>query len=409
MTGRVRAWMFLLAAAGLMASVSAGYMHFQLVANPSYTSFCDISESVSCTQLYQSRYGSVLGVPVALGGVLWFGVVLLMAYADARGPSRARPNIATYLVVWSTVGLSVTAYLAYASVFLLGVFCILCGVVYVATLGIFLLTPSEHGTPWRRLPSAIVRDIRDIARHPVGLVVTLIFIGGTLGAAAWFREAPSASVLAVRPETAEPISVSTEDQRSEFERFWESQPRVDVRADADDARVVVIKFNDYQCPACAQTYMAYDPIFEKYESSHPGQVRLVMRDFPLDSRCNDASPSGPHSSACDAAVAVRLAREVGVEEARRMEEWLYSNQEAMTPEAVAAAFSDIVGIGASQLEMRYDDVIEGVRADIAEGADIPVEATPTFIVNGVLLKGGLAPQFFDQAIAYELARATATP
>ena len=134
-----------------------------------------------------------------------------------------------------------------------------------------------------------------------------------------------------------------------------------------------------------------------------------MRDFPLDSRCNDASPSGPHSSACDAAVAVRLAREVGVEEARRMEEWLYSNQEAMTPEAVAAAFSDIVGIGASQLEMRYDDVIEGVRADIAEGADIPVEATPTFIVNGVLLKGGLAPQFFDQAIAYELARATATP
>ena len=68
MTGRVRAWMFLLAAAGLMASVSAGYMHFQLVANPSYTSFCDISESVSCTQLYQSRYGSVLGVPVALGG-----------------------------------------------------------------------------------------------------------------------------------------------------------------------------------------------------------------------------------------------------------------------------------------------------------------------------------------------------
>ena len=256
-----------------------------------------------------------------------------MAYADARGPSRARPNIATYLVVWSTVGLSVTAYLAYASVFLLGVFCILCGVVYVATLGIFLLTPSEHGTPWRRLPSAIVRDIRDIARHPVGLVVTLIFIGGTLGAAAWFRGAPSASVLAVRPETAEPISVSTEDQRSEFERFWESQPRVDVRADADDARVVVIKFNDYQCPACAQTYMAYDPIFEKYESSHPGQVRLVMRDFPLDSRCNDASPSGPHSSACDAAVAVRLAREVGVEEARRMEEWLYSNQEAMTPEA----------------------------------------------------------------------------
>ena len=408
MTGRMRAWTILLAAAGLIASASSGYMHFQLVANPSYTSFCDISESVSCTQLYESRYGSVFGVPVALGGVLWFGVVLLMAYADARGPSRSRQNIATYLVVWSTVGLSVTAYLAYASVFILGVFCLLCGIVYVATLGIFLLTSSEHGTALRSLPSAIVHDILEIVRHPVGLTVTLVFIGATLGAAVWFREAPAASVLTVPPVAAEPTSVSAEDQRSEFERFWESQPRVDVTTDADDALVVVIKFNDYQCPACAQTYLAYDPIFKKYESSHPGQVRLVMRDFPLDSRCNDASPSGPHGSACDAAVAVRLAREVGVEEARRLEEWLYSNQEAMTPEAVAGALADIVGVDAGELEIRYDEVVEGVRADIAEGAEIPVEATPTFIVNGVLLKGGLSPQFFDQAIAYELARATAT-
>ena len=407
MTGRTRAWMVLLASAGMIASVSAAYMHFQLVANPAYTSFCDVNETVSCTQLYQSRYGSVAGIPVALGGVLWFGVVLLLAYADARGLSRSRENVATYLAGWSTVGLSVTAYLAYASVFLLGMFCILCGIVYVTTLGIFLLTPSEKGIPLRSLPSAFAHDIRELFRHPVGLAVTLVFVLGTLSGAAWFREPPPSTSLAALVPADEPASAS--DQRSEFERYWESQPRVDSGVDAGDAVVVVVKFNDYQCPACAQTHRVYEPIFAKYESSHPGKVRLVMRDFPLDPRCNDGSPNGPHGSACEAAVAARLAREVGVEEARRMDEWLYSNQEAMTPETVAAALADVVGIDAGQLEVRYDEVVEQVKADIADGAMIPVEATPTYIVNGVLIKGGLEAPFFDQAIAYELARANAAP
>ena len=45
---------------------------------------------------------------------------------------------------------------------------------------------------------------------------------------------------------------------------------------ADGAKVVVVKFNDYQCPACRQTYLAYKGLKEKWESSveRPGAVRL---------------------------------------------------------------------------------------------------------------------------------------
>ena len=128
MTARARGWIIGCAAAGLLAAASSAYMHLQLVNDPGYTSFCDVSETVSCTQLYQSRYGSVAGVPVALGGVLWFVVVLLLSWADARGPSASRQNIAGYFLVWSTVGLSVAMYMAYASFFVLGTFCMLCGV-----------------------------------------------------------------------------------------------------------------------------------------------------------------------------------------------------------------------------------------------------------------------------------------
>jgi hypothetical protein len=34
-----------------------------------------------------------------------------------------------------------------------------------------------------------------------------------------------------------------------------------------------------------------------------------------------------------------------------------------------------------------------------------VKSTPTFFLNGVRIEGALPPVYFDQAIAYELARA----
>ena len=84
MQGRTRAWVIGLATVGLIAAASSTYMHFQLANDPFYTSFCDVNASVSCTQLYQGPYGSVGGIPVALGGVFWFGVVLAYGYEKSR-------------------------------------------------------------------------------------------------------------------------------------------------------------------------------------------------------------------------------------------------------------------------------------------------------------------------------------
>ena len=167
MNKSLRGWVTLLALIGLVAATSSTYIHLQLVADPTYASFCDVSQTVSCTQVNQSRYGTVLGIPVALGGVLWFGIVLLLVLADVKGPVSSRENIASYFLVWTTVGLSVAMYMAYASIFVLGAFCILCVVVYIAVGGIFLMTGSEVATPLRRLPSALVGDLGVLVHRPV--------------------------------------------------------------------------------------------------------------------------------------------------------------------------------------------------------------------------------------------------
>lgn len=409
MAARNRGWIAALALAGLASAASSLYMHYQLVADPAYTSFCDINESVSCTQLYQSRFGSVRGIPVALGGVFWFGVTLLFSLGHARGPVESRENIAAYMLVWSTIGLSVAMYMAYASFFVLGTFCILCGVVYVAVIGIFALADSGDATPMRKLPVAVIRDLGQLIRRPRGLTITAAFIGLTAAAVLRFPELQPLAALAGSLDEAPP-PVSTDDQRSEFERYWSEQPRVELGRDDDsDATVVVHKFNDYQCPACAETHRTYEPIFTKYASSHPGEVQLVVLDFPLDPQCNDHSPNGPHDSACEAAVAARIARAVGEDQSRRMERWLYANQSTMSAETIVAAIEDITGVDRATYQQRYPELIADVRSDIELGVALPVEATPTFIINGVLIKGGLPPPFFDQAIRLELERGSTTP
>src|SRR6185295_19562256 len=81
---------------GLVASSAATYVHYHLIKNPDYSSFCDINATVSCKAAYLSRYGSVAGVPVAVGGALFFAGVLILMWGS-RGKSRITDSAPSYI------------------------------------------------------------------------------------------------------------------------------------------------------------------------------------------------------------------------------------------------------------------------------------------------------------------------
>jgi protein-disulfide isomerase len=172
-----------------------------------------------------------------------------------------------------------------------------------------------------------------------------------------------------------------------------------VMAPSDGAAVVILKFNDYQCPGCGQTYRDYKPVLAKWAKQAPGKVKFTTKDYPLERECNAFIGQDLHSGACEAAVAVRLAREKGKGEA--MEDWLYSNQPAMNPDTVKKAAASVGGV--SDFETRYKGTLELVKADVAQGAQLKIGGTPTFFMNGIQLPG-LRGEFFDAAIAWELKR-----
>jgi uncharacterized membrane protein/protein-disulfide isomerase len=386
---------------GLAASAAAAYTHYHMLYDPAYRSFCDVSATISCTQVYQSRFSTVRGIPVAIIGALWFVAAALLSVSGLTARQTVRENVPGYLFVMSTLALAVILYLGYASIVLLKTYCLLCLTTYAAVIGLFLISGAATSFPMTTLPRRASRDVRVFVGSPLALTVAVLFFAGAASTLAFFpREgAATADNPAAAASTA---PVATQDQRSEFERWYASQPRVPLIIPAEGATVLVVKFNDFQCPACGQSYLQYKPIFAKYEAEHPGAVRLVLKDYPLNRDCNDAIGQTIHPAACDAAVAVRLAQAHNRTEA--MEEWLYSHQPAMTPPSVRQAARDIGQI--TDFDAKYPSVLGQVKSDVALGRQLVVKSTPTFFINGVKIEGALPPQYFDQAIAYELQHAT---
>ena len=170
---------------------------------------------------------------------------------------------------------------------------------------------------------------------------------------------------------------------------------------SEGAAVLIVKFSDYQCPACAQSYLDYKDILAKYQAEYPGAVKFVTKDYPLERECNTNMPRDLHESACEAAVAVRLSRLHGRGEA--MEDFLYRNHSMLTPTVVRQAAKEVGGV--PDFDAQYASVLNQVKGDIALATVLGIRVTPTFFINGVKLEGGLPPQLFDTAILMELKKA----
>lgn len=398
MHAAARRWLIVFACLGLLTTGASTYVHYRLLQDRGYTSFCDVSGTVSCTEAYLSRYGSFAGVPVALLGFLFFVLATVLAWLAVSARTETRENATGYLFALSTLGLAMVLYLAYAAFFVLKAICLLCVGTYVAVVGLFLIAGNIMDYPMTTVPRRFARDLRRLGTSPAGLAVALAFLFGAATSIAFF---PREGSEAQAPTVANARAQQQAEGQSEFERWYFAQPIVDAGVPMEGAKVLVVKFNDYLCPACGQSYRDYKGIFAKYQASNPGEVRLVTKDYPLDPECNFNTPNGQHQAACEAAAAVRLAGAHGKAEA--MAEWLYANQAGLTPQSVKEAAATVGGV--TDFDAQYPRVLQGIKADVAAGGAVNVRSTPTFIINGRLVSGMLPAQFFDQAIALELKRA----
>jgi uncharacterized membrane protein/protein-disulfide isomerase len=403
MSSRTRTLLLVFALVGLGAASASSYVHYQLITDPSYSSLCDVSSTVNCTQAYTSQYGSFMGVPVAIGGVVFFGLVLALTGFAGKPGSSARENTPAYIFVLSTIGLAFALYLAWASYIVLKVFCILCAITYVSVIAIFIVSGGATTFAMTTLPGRAWRDIRTLIVSPASLLIALLVIGLSAAAIAWFpREQSGNSVGAASAQAALP-AVSAQ-ERAQLEAWWNLQPRVQLPVPmSKGAKVQILVFSDYQCPGCRAAHDVMKVVLPKYDK---GVVEFVMKHYPLEPECNPNVPGGNHFAACEAAAAYVMARGTGFQQ--KLDDWLFDNQRTLTRDVVRQAAKEQAGI--SDFDARYAQAIQEVKTDASLGGLVNVRYTPTVFLNGRLIAGTetvrLPPaQYVDALIDIELKKA----
>lgn len=399
MSPRLR-WLILgLALVGLAFASSSAWVHYKLVTDPTYVSPCDINATFNCSQVYLSSYGAIGGVPVAIGGMIWFGLVALIA--GFAKPGEPRSAAGGYLFALSTIGLASVLYLGYASFVTLRTGCLLCIGTYVSVIGIFLATGLSKSVSLGGLPGRLMKDLRAVFATPATLLAGVLFVAAAASAVAFFPREAGAPRASAAPA---PGANDTET----FTNAWNAQPRANLGVPAEGAKVLVVKFVDWQCPSCKAAHYSYKPILDRFAQSHPGQVREVIKDYPLSNKCNPFMSQPAHVSACESAAAVRMARARG--KADQMVNFMFTvpGQQEVRPEQIRAEIARIIGEPTFNFDQEYAAEVEKIKQDVADAGALRVGSTPTYFINGVHARGAnggwLPPQYFELAVKIELAK-----
>ena len=384
----------LFALVGLGASVTAAYVHYQLLYDPPYTSFCDVNATVSCTQVYQSRFGTVRGVPVALSarsGLRWSRSWRSGGWRRGRR-ARERPGLPLRDVDARRSPpccISATRRFSCLKTVCIAVRDHLCrgdrAVPRVRRGDIV-----SHDYLARRAVAGLPRSCRQPAR---GRARRPVLCGAALDAGVLPARSRRAAAAAGqrRRRTATPGSavrvravVST---RSRACRW--SIP-------TDGAKVLVVKFNDYQCPACRQSYLDYKPISREVRGRRiPAPCKFVPKDFPLDS---DATPTSRRPAPLRVRRRGRRAARAAAQSRRSARGVALHAPAGDDAGRRCAQAAHEIGAGRPDFDAKYAVTLDaGEGRHRARHAARASRQTPTFFVNGVKVDGRCAPQYLRSA------------
>lgn len=154
------------------------------------------------------------------------------------------------------------------------------------------------------------------------------------------------------------------------------------------AKIQLVEFADFQCPACA----AYQPIVDQLKRKYKGSLNVVFRHFPLNS----------HKNAIPAAKAAEAASRQG--KFYEMEALLYSkqaeweNEADPTPLFLTYAARVKLNLAKFKNDTKAKEVIDEINQDIADGIALGVNSTPTFFLNGKKLINVGSVEGFSAAI-----------
>lgn len=157
-----------------------------------------------------------------------------------------------------------------------------------------------------------------------------------------------------------------------------------------DAPVTLVEWSDFQCPYCYKGAAQLAAVLKAF----PAQVKLVFREYPLES----------HSQAALAAAAAIAAHKQG--KFWPLHDAMFAHRQDLSKESIAALAAKAgIEMKRFQADWPAKETLNAVMRDMQDGDRAGVDGTPTVFINGQHYHGSLELEPMRAVIEGELKKA----
>ena len=364
---------FAIALGGLANMIYLFISHYRIYTDIGYESFCAISRAINCDTVSQSPYSILLGMPVAVWGVLsYLFVIYILSLAGTQSANKQR---GWPLLFW--VAFAFTVYsliLAYISTFYIHSYCIMCILGYVVNFALLYYAWFNNRRFCNKgLIRGLVNDVlflKDHWKSSFPIVIVLIVFSAT--GSFWFPQYWQMNPPALLKNT--PTGITEE-----------GYPWIG----AENPELIITEFSDYLCFPCKKMHYFLRRLIE----NHPDKIRLIHRHFPMDHTINPLVKEPYHIGSAKLSMLSIYATEKG--KFWGMNDYLFN----ISREIEALNMRDI----AENTDLEFEDmhyVFNDKRLwnilwkDIKDGIKThQLTGTPGFIINGQTYLGQIPADF----------------
>ena len=321
-----------------------------------------------CDAVRASAYSHLGGLPVPIFGVFMYAFLALMLFLyPLLSPTFVR--FTQYIVVViAGAGFLFSVYLTGIEAFVLHSWCVWCVVSFLMVTGIFLLSLVDRKRPLKPLEPA--QALGAVQRN-----FALVLFAFVVGVPAFILLTSHGSIPQPKPPSNQQVKAHLVRPDSHF--FGDP-----------NAKVTIVEFGDFKCPACRQAEASASKIREKFGN----KIRFAFREFPL---------VNVHAESEKAAEAAECAGQQG--KFWEAVDKLYAHQDDLSLPAINR-YAGEMGLDSARFVgcLQKGEMASRVARDLQDGGALGVHATPTFFIDGRVIVGPIPYPQFEQLVENEL-------
>ncbi len=345
------------AASGALASVYLTVQHH--VARAGGESICNVSSVINCDKINTSPQSELGGVPIALFGLGFYAAMAFLAWASRGEKGKTAGAL---LLVGGIIAVGYDIFLAWAS-YQAGAICIFCALTWALNLVILVSAARLAKASDLPLGTALGKGLGDHGGVAVVVGLTVFIVG----------------VVVSRPGAGGGVATGGVDDFSGLYELPHGRVVLDgtepVRGNPA-ARFTLLEWADYQCPHCG--IMA--PVLKSIVDSND-DVKMLFKNYPINSGCNPFVQAAGHEYACAAAAAAECARLQG--RFWELSEAMFKNQSYLSPPDIRF-MAERQGIDLPSFDACVSSAAaaDAVKADVESGGLAEIEGTPSIFLLG---------------------------